>query len=143
MVFYSPKYLLTDAVENFISDFFYSFPESPKPPTASRLIYEDTDDGDLVGPDAKVIAFEIQMAVAGFNKEDIKVSHDNRVLTIKGTNKKDKSIVDKLSCTFEKKYAVNEIMDLSNTKVKLKNGLLSVIIPIKIPEKEDQVIDIQ
>lgn len=119
-----------------VEDFFYSFSKEPKPPTATRIVYSDAKETD-------VEAIDIQLALAGFASEDVKVTYDNQVLTIEGSNQSTKGISDKLSCSFKKKFAVTEKMDLPNAKVTLKNGLLSVIIPLKKPENTLKTISIQ
>jgi HSP20 family molecular chaperone IbpA len=130
-------------IQKLVEDFFFSYPESSKPPITYRTIYGDTDEGDLPTINADVEAFEIQIALAGFSTNEVDVFHDDRTITVKGSNKEVKGIAPKLVCEFENTWAVSDRLSLEDTDVTLKHGLLTVRIPVKKEMDNRRLLEIK
>jgi len=107
---------------NLVDDFFFSFPADPKPPVSWAVVGEE---------DQSVV---IQLAVAGFKEEDIKVWHENKTLRIVGDNTKREGLSTKFSCKFDRAWRLSDKLDVSKTEVKLEDGILAITIPIIKPE---------
>jgi len=91
--------------------------------------------------------YEIEMAVAGFTKDNVKVKYAENTLTITGT-KKDKKDSDKLihkgisEKNFTKKFELAD--DFVVEDAGLQDGLLCVKLKKIIPEeKKEKIIDIK
>lgn len=114
--------------EEIFRQFFYSWPFSePKPPSSAfGILSEDKK---------KFIGIEIQFAVAGFEKEDLTVHNEGRTISVVGDNTKREGIADKFRCAFSRKISLLEILDIENATVDLKNGILSIRVMSKEPEK--------
>ena len=89
--------------------------------------------------------YEIQLAVTGFEKDEIHVEVDNNVLTIKGNRKyKDECeyIHRGLSTKdFTRAFPLAEFIEVRNATI--KNGLLIISIVRNIPEaKKPRIVDI-
>jgi molecular chaperone IbpA len=91
--------------------------------------------------------YEIEMAVAGFTKKNVKVKYAENTLTITGT-KKDKQDADKLihkgisEKNFTKKFELAD--DFVVEDAGLQDGLLCVKLKKIIPEeKKEKIIDIK
>jgi HSP20 family molecular chaperone IbpA len=105
--------------------FFLNWPEATKPPIDHFPII----DGDL-DDESSLKGWTIQMAIAGFTEEDIEVWHDNQVLHIKGDNTSRCSCIsNRFKSKFHRKLAVANKLNLSESKVSLENGILSIEIP--------------
>ena len=90
--------------------------------------------------------YEIELALAGFGKEDIEVEVANGVLTIRSVkNNSDESEVLHRGISYRKfnrKYTLAD--DIIVTGAKLENGLLLVQLEQVIPEeKKARLIDIK
>lgn len=142
---FSGSYLddLENVMERFISEFFFSFPDSQKPPMTSRLVYDLDEDCSIPGPDDEIKAFEIQMAVAGFEKKDIDVEFSDKTIAVSGSNLKNKFVATKFAHSFRKKFVVNNKMDLDNTVAKLQDGILSIVIPVIEPKETLWTIEVE
>lgn len=88
--------------------------------------------------------YQIEMAVAGFGKQDIEITIENGVLTINGnstTNEGDylyKGIAER---SFTRKFAIADQIEVKNAE--LINGLLKIWLEAMIPEsKKPKKIDI-
>lgn len=107
-----------------INKFFYSWPfNEPKPPSSAHGIL--TEDGSSWS------GVEIQFAVAGFKRDDIKVSVSGRNLYVEGDNQKREDINSKFRCSFARVIPVKESLDIDSIDVKLEDGILSISIPKK------------
>ena len=95
--------------------------------------------------------YDVEVALAGFNKKDIKVSYEDGLLSIESvkndkTNEKDENgnIIHK---GIAKRYFKRTFSVADNTEVKgaeLKDGLLKVSLQRLVPEaKKPKMIDIQ
>jgi HSP20 family molecular chaperone IbpA len=89
-------------------------------------------------------SFMIEMAIPGFNKENVQITLDNSTLKIAG--RKDE-VVDKLilrefqlDC-FERTFLLPDNVDDSTLVASIENGILTVTIQV-IPAKQAQTITI-
>ena len=110
-------------IDNFINKLFYSFPKEPtKPPLT--ISYCDSD-GERV---------KLQLAVAGFKEEDIKIFYEQNNLYLEGSNQERDNVPDKFKVKFSYKIPVSENVDISAAEVSLLDGILTVSIPLIKPE---------
>ena len=91
-------------------------------------------------------SYEISIAVAGFIADNIEVKHQDNILTIMGEIKAEdeNSYVVKgiASRKFNKSFSLNEYAVVD--KVALKNGILTIILNIVLPEeKQPQIFKIE
>lgn len=105
---------------------FYNFPKEVKPPMDTSLKKEE--DGS-----SKVL---LQAALAGFNKEEIKVWYEDNVLLLTGDNSQNDEILPKFRSSFSWKFPVSDKIDLEHAEVDFKNGLLSISLPVINPVKK-------
>lgn len=92
--------------------------------------------------DGKTIATVIEIAAAGFNKEDCNVFIKGNVLTLKLEKKKEdkenkeegieRNYIDKRIAyrSFNASWSLSNTSDKKNIKVSFKNGILNIEIPI-------------
>ena len=106
-----------------LNEFFYSYPETNKPPVERYPIYDESN--------TEVVGWVIQMALAGFSKEDIEVSYDDKLLYISGDNTKNDLIAEKFKCNFAHKYSLSNNIDVQNTKINFENGMLFIEVPVR------------
>jgi molecular chaperone IbpA len=94
--------------------------------------------------------WEIDIAVAGFRKDELEVSVEDRTLIVRTDPSKDfagpdiREVIHQgiAQRNFELKFALAEYIQV--TKVELKDGLLSVILEQELPEeKKPKIIDIE
>lgn len=131
-------YYLTPLIDEFFNRFFNfplnsncsssltgpKLPVSPDYPVAN--IYFDND-GIL----------HIELAVTGYSKDELNITIENDVLSIKGTKEEPYGegrvyIHQKLVCrSFEAAYRISNKYDLEKLDVQLKNGLLKISAPLK------------
>jgi len=83
--------------------------------------------------------YEIQMALAGFSKNDIEIELADSILTIssnKETNKNDNSEIYRgISYKkFKKQFTIAE--DIEIKEAKLENGLLTIFLEKIVPEEK-------
>ena len=121
------------------SKLFYNWPTEPKPPIDHFPIMDDekapvyrmgSPDPKAFLRTPKMVGYEIQMALAGFSEDEVCVWHANSVLHIEGDNKSNTNVASKFTCAFHHKISCNEVLDLSESTVELKNGILSIKMPI-------------
>ena len=89
--------------------------------------------------------YEIEMAVAGFSKEDIKISLENGSLKVEGGAKENKSntYVHKgiAARTFVQRFVLAEYVEVDSASV--ENGILIIKLIRNIPEeKRPKIIEI-
>ena len=76
--------------------------------------------------------YQIEMAIAGFSKEDLKIELKEDILSIVGQmQSSDKEIAER---KFVKNFSLSEHADVSD--ITLLDGVLTIQIVINIPEKE-------
>jgi len=88
----------------------------------------------------------IELALAGYKKEMVKIDVDGNYLIISGEKKSDdaikyheKNIFDK---KFEKKFKLSELMDKEKIFAEMEDGILKITIPYT-PEKKPLKIKIK
>lgn len=88
--------------------------------------------------------FQLELAVPGFDKNDLKISVDNDILTIYGSfeskteSQDSKYLVKEFSNeVFSRSYRINSDCDINAIDSTLKNGILYINIP-KNKEKENK-----
>lgn len=120
-------------LEELFNSFLYRFPDDPKPPIVKKFNYDP-------GEEKEISSVELQFAVAGFTEEDIKVTIKNRELAVTGSNMKKENLHAKFKCAFERKFPVSDEIDLEKTEVSLKNGILSIVLPVAPPSQNRTVV---
>ena len=90
--------------------------------------------------------YEIEMALAGFGKEDIEVELENGILTVRSVkeNDADETVVHRgISYRkFTRKFTLAD--DIVVNEAKLENGLLNIRLEQVIPEeKKPRLIDVK
>ncbi len=85
----------------------------------------------------------VQSAVAGIKAEDINVSAENNMITIKGERKEPSEDKEKnysfKECywgKFSRKIIVSDEIDPSRINASIKSGILTVRVPLVIKEKK-------
>jgi HSP20 family protein len=80
--------------------------------------------------------FELQMAVPGFQKKDVKISLEKNVLTItseKEAEKQDEEVKftrrEFVYGTFSRSFTLPDTIDVENINADFKNGILKVTLP--------------
>lgn len=95
------------------------------------------------------INFSVELP--GVNKEDVKIVLENGILSISGEKKNnlDENSTEKIYRNesefgkFERKFRLKDDIDPDNVKAKFENGVLTVSVPLIIPEPpKEKVIDI-
>ncbi len=79
-------------------------------------------------------AYTLEFLIPGANKEDIKISYDEKILTISYTNQdEDKDYMKKEfgHKNYERKMKIRPSMDLANMNAEYTNGILHMHIPEK------------
>ncbi len=94
-------------------------------------------------------AFHITAELPQVKKEDIKVSVDNRVLTLKGERHQEKESKDKRYHRVERSYgsfmrtfALPDNVDEAKVKADIKDGVLDVTLP-KMEQARPRSVDIK
>lgn len=105
--------------------FFYNWPKNdPKPPGSWRPIVEEVDGKE------ECTGLEIQLAVAGFKEEDLKVYMQGRKLIVEGDNSHRTEVDPKWKSQFKKEVSLQEKLDLDGAVVNLFDGILSIKVPL-------------
>jgi HSP20 family protein len=136
----------TDGFNKFIEDdFFFGlpvFPVSERPAVGNGRSYPALD----VVEDKE--QYVIKADLPGINKEDIKVSVENGILTIEGERKSETEHKDKQVHRFERSYGrfvrslnLGTTVDNSKIRANYKDGVLQLTIP-KIEAAKPKAIDI-
>jgi len=126
-------YSLFHEFDSLFNNLFYNFPKEVKPPLDTNIVKSG-------GGVEKVI---LQAALAGFKEEDVKVWYEDNTLFIKGSNIKESqenTILPKFLSNFQWKFPVSEKIDLKNSEVTLKDGLLTIVLPVINPVKEKKFL---
>jgi len=117
---------------------FHSMPSDPKPPMVVDLYgclpEDEFDNQDIDEVEVSEGGVLIQLAVAGYTSEDIKVYTQNNVLFIEGNNLERDEVPTKFKSKFKKTLPTKNNVDLVETQVDLVNGILTIKIPFTKPE---------
>lgn len=87
-------------------------------------------------------SYTIQVMVPGYNKEELKVTIEDNILTVSGEHAKDESYKDNsvfFSEKCERKIALNNDIDYQKVKVDLKNDILNIHLPKKESESKNEI----
>jgi len=93
-------------------------------------------------------SYEVKAEVPGMNKDEIKISYHDNVLTLSGerkqeekTDKKNYHRIERAYGRFERSFRLPEEVKAEEIKAKYKNGVLSIEIPKaeKVKPKEIEV----
>ena len=96
-----------------------------------------------------LINFSLELP--GVNKKDVKIVLENGILSISGEKKNNfsENDTDKIYRSegefgkFERKFRLQDDIDPDNVKAKFENGVLTVSVPLIVPESpKEKVIDI-
>lgn len=116
-----------------IDQFFFGWPKETKPPMANDVILDK--DGNVEG-------VRVQLALAGFNEDEIKVHVDNydRRIYVSGDNTARENILAKFKSKFEYSIPCSGKLALTSEAVKVTfiNGMLNIEIPVI--EKKQKVL---
>lgn len=92
----------------------------------------------------------VECELPGFKKDDIEISYEDKILTVeakkdeKVENEKDKNnyiVKERYSQSVRRSFTVDNI-DEDNIKAKYEDGILTITLNKKIPEKADKKITI-
>ncbi len=128
-----------DSIDDFINDRFYN-----------------TRFNDIsMYKNEKTQKFTIEVALAGFEKKDIKVTIDNKsgILTIAAENKKEKKEEEEKNIYIRKRKSIEEryfnrsftlpsyveYRDATKIETTYKNGILKIEFPLGEEEKSDKI----
>jgi HSP20 family molecular chaperone IbpA len=114
-------------MDRIFDSLFYNFPKEIKPPVCYQINKDEK---------GTVKDITLQLAVAGFEEEDLKIWNEDNVLFLEGDNTKREEVLSKFRKSFSWKLPTADHIDLDSTKISFKNGLLTLSIPIKIPAKK-------
>lgn len=132
-IFVDPFFLGFERLNRVVDSFHKTYNEQDKYPVYN-VIRKDEDN------------YVVQVAVIGFDKEDIEITVNDQDLIIKGNAEKDEDteFIHKGIATraFTRTFALGEYMEI--TGAKLENGLLSITVERVIPEdKKPKTIKIK
>lgn len=100
----------------------------------------------------EVSAYRLEYALAGFNKNEIKISVNNNILKIEAIHNEDKNEEDNCEImayngiayrNMSVAYKLMENADKKNITSKFENGLLKITIPAKVEVEEINTIEIE
>lgn len=93
--------------------------------------------------------YVVKAEVPGVNREDVKVTHENGVLTIQGERRSCKSDTDETTHrveryfgTFTRSFSLPDDADAKNIRAETRDGVLSVHIP-KLKVEKPKPIEIK
>ena len=96
-------------------------------------------------------SYLISMDVPGFKKEDITISIDDLILTVVAENKEksetsDHDVIAHERCEghCERRIRLNDDVDIDKISAKLKNGVLTIMMPkVELPKKNIKTVTIE
>ncbi|MDK2886126.1 MAG: hypothetical protein PWP54_684 [Thermosipho sp. (in: thermotogales)] len=134
--FFDPFVELQREIDKLFEDFI-----SP-----SRRDYDFVPRVDAYETDKELV---IEVELPGLKKEDVKITVEDGILTIKGERKFDREdkkknyrLIERVEGRFERSFTLPEYVDLEKIKAKFEDGILKIEIPKK-EEKARKVIDIK
>ena len=128
----NPEY----GLENFFNDFFDGAYTTKMPPVD---VYENKD------------SYTVEAEIAGYSPEDVKLSVDKHILTIKAEsdkkeeekNEKKYMIKETYHNSFSRSFTLPDDVDEEKISAETKNGVLKVTLPKKPAEPEKGKIEIK
>lgn len=140
--FYHPRYnvtrnLVNEMLNNFVTaDHHENYVYNCRKPAVN--VFETEKD------------FRLEMMLPGFSKEDVKISFQNELLTIKVDNKEIKEENDYKFVrrefdvyNFEKQFKVPQSVNTTAIDARFENGILNIVLPKKEEVLEKDVVDIK
>lgn len=119
-------------IGNFMNEFFN---------TAVGDVLQKSDRKHFTNPATNVLSFddryELEVALPGFNKEDIEIKIDNGLLTISANEKTEEDVKVNYRLRefnysgFKKSFTLPDSANPAKIKASLKKGLLQIVIPKK------------
>ncbi len=113
-----------------------------------RLFGHELQDSPAVNIAEMEDQFEVKVLVPGFKKEDISVSYEDGVLSVKGTREK-AEVKDTLYHkreiavgSFERNFRFNHAVDSKNIIASYEDGILSLDLP-KAEETKPKKIEVK
>lgn len=95
-------------------------------------------------------AFIIELSAPGFNKTDVKVEVENNTLTITGEHKEEKKEDGKNFTrkefnygSFKRSFTLPENVNTDSVEAKYENGILNIVLPKKMEEKNTAVKEVK
>lgn len=96
-------------------------------------------------------AYHIELDLPGIKKEDVEISVDKNILTIKGKRavkheeeKDDYYRIESAYGTFARSFTLPEKVDVENIRAASENGVLEIIIPkLKVEKDTTKKIEIE
>lgn len=96
--------------------------------------------------------FKLEMMLPGFSKDDVKISFQNDLLTIKVDNKENREENENKYkfvrrefdvYNFEKQFKVPQSVNTAAIDARFENGILNIVLPKKEEVFEKAVVDIK
>ena len=114
-----------------------------------REIMRKTDWVPVVDITENTESFVIKAEVPGINREDVKVSVDNRVLTISGERKSEteenngrQHRIERYYGSFTRSFSLPENVDEGNIRAEYKDGILTLNL-VKQEKAKPRAIEVQ
>lgn len=142
--FYHPRYnvtrnLVNEMLNNFVTaDHHENYVYNCRKPAVN--VFETEKD------------FKLEMMLPGFSKEDVKISFQNDLLTIKVDNKENREENENKYkfvrrefdvYNFEKQFKVPQSVNTTAIDASFENGILNIVLPKKEEVLEKAAIDIK
>jgi HSP20 family protein len=140
---YRNPYQTTRERFDLFNEFFKQFEEQEPKEVFDFTPAVNTREGDD--------AYYIDVDLPGVKKEDVEISVDKNVLTIKGkrevreeVKEEDYYRVESAYGTFSRSFTLPEKVDVENIEAKSENGVLEIIIPkLKVIKDSTKKIEIK
>ena len=112
---------------------FHTFPSEGKPPLVVDVYGDEpSEDSDQILNPGVII----QLAVAGYTNDQLKVYSKNNTLIVEGDNMEAEDVPDKFKSRFKRLFPCKDTVALENTSVDLLNGILTIKVPFHQPKEE-------
>lgn len=116
-------------MDELFGELFYNLPKEPKPPFVQSYLYDK-------GSEERATHTVLQLALAGMTEEDVKVYSKKNKLFIEGDNIGRDGIASKFTNSFSWSIPVSDHLDLSKCSAEMKDGLLTITIPLVDPKDD-------
>lgn len=128
------NYTNLDALDAFDEFFQQAFANVGRLPAYSRAASQTLAADIVENAEGYVAYFELP----GFQRDDVKVTVENDVLTVEAT-RKERDGDEERSSTFRRSMSVPDSVDGQNVSARLEDGLLAVTLPKGEAEKPRQI----
>jgi HSP20 family molecular chaperone IbpA len=109
-----------------LNEFFYEWDDKVKPPVAASSIPGVSAPGGRTS----CAGVRVQLALAGYKEEDIKVFFEKDVLYVTGDNTNRENVDPKFRSTFSNRFPVSKELNLLKATTTFEDGLLTISIPL-------------